>query len=86
MIKDIIQPKTKMLKKLETSMAWIIFVSMCTLIIILKFKGYEIALVNRYGVWYIEEIEGEKVFYLSHYWVGLALLCIIIIGVRGFSK
>ena len=66
-------------------MAWIILVSMCALVIIVKIKGYDVTLVTRYGVLHIEEIESDHVFYFSYYWVVLALLCIIVIWVR-FNK
>ena len=84
MIKNFIEPKSKMLRKLETSVAWIILVSMCAFIIIVKIRGYDIVLVH---TWYtLEEVEGEKVFYLHYYWVVPALLCIIVIWMRGFSE
>ena len=57
MVRDAMQPKSKMLEKMQTSIAWIILISMCALTITMKVRGYDIVF-DKYN------IENDHSFYV----------------------
>ena len=82
-VRDVMRPKNKMLEKLQTSVAWIILISIFALTTIMKIRGYDIVLVGRGGgIIPLEGIESDKVFYFPSPWLPVMLLCIVMVWAR----